>query len=129
MAEKFNKNEILEAIGSLDEATECQVKLTGPQLATHQLYEAITKNDIDAARNAIENGAWVNAQCPPCATNGGTPLDCAMFWVNVYENSPDMIEFLKESGATDYNLDRAEFVAEAKRCPTLVHIIMKRKFK
>jgi hypothetical protein len=100
-----------------DAQTECMVKLEGKELKTFELYEAIANNDLQAAEQAILEGANVNAQNQPCwEEDNDTPLDSAAMWASSYDCTHDMIILLRKYGATNYDLEKIKYLDKADAC-------------
>ena len=111
----------------IDQETECEVELSGPDRATHALYNAIAANDIEVALAAIAEGADVNAMEPPCAPAGGSPLDCAVYWSDFYGCTTEMIDLLKAHKATQFDPENVEFIEKAEKCPAIMRHLRKKK--
>lgn len=99
-----------------DAQTECMVKLKGSELKTFELYEAIANNDLQGAEQAIIEGANVNALNQPCCEDNDTPLDYAALWASSYDCTHDMIKLLRKYGATNYDLEKVEYLDKADEC-------------
>lgn len=100
-----------------DAQTECMVKLEGTDLKTFELYEAIANNDLQAAEQAILEGANVNAKNQPCwEADNDTPLDSAAMWASSYDCELDMIKLLRKYGATNYDLEKVKYLDQADEC-------------
>lgn len=116
MSENKNPKNINEQDIFEDATTECMVDLKGAELQTYYLYEAIANNDLEAASQAIINGANVNASSEPCSEDDDTPLDSAALWSSSYDCSIEMIKLLRQYGATNYDLEKVKYYDKSDRC-------------
>jgi hypothetical protein len=126
MAQKRTNLDRYDTDFTIDDITQCQLKMGYAQQATSDLYDAIANNDFEAAKKAISRGADVNASNQPCTMNPDSPLDTAAYWANTYNCSTKMIELLRLHGARHYNLDLVKFLEESNACK-LVKKIQKKK--